>query len=82
MLSPKAKRGFTASVLITLALVSVVVVDQDLKYLKLAFDLRGRGQRHLSINLGGGNCEWTAPIRDPPSGVDFHKTLVAGFPSG
>jgi trimethylamine:corrinoid methyltransferase-like protein len=82
MLSPKAKRGFTAFVLFTLALVSVVVVDQDLKYIKQAFDLRGRNHQQMSINLGGGNCQWTAPMISAPTGVDFHKTMIVGSPSG
>ena len=38
--------------------------------------------RALSTNLGGGNCKWEAPIHDVPKELNFHKTLIAGFPSG
>ncbi len=39
-------------------------------------------RRKLSINLGGGNCKWQPPEYDVPESIDFHKTLIAGFPSG
>jgi hypothetical protein len=40
------------------------------------------GQRVLSINLGGGACEWKPPVYDVPANIDFHKTVIAGYPSG
>jgi len=42
------------------------------------------GQRSLanSLNLGGGDCQWQPPTYDVPAEVDFHKTIVTGFPSG
>ncbi|KAL7535628.1 hypothetical protein ACHAXR_006621 [Thalassiosira sp. AJA248-18] len=39
-------------------------------------------QRTLSLNLGGGNCKWQPPVYEVPEEIDFHKTLVTGFPSG
>ena len=39
-------------------------------------------QRALSLDLGNGNCFWTPPAVDVPSDIDFHKTVIAGFPSG
>ncbi|EJK48025.1 hypothetical protein THAOC_33214 [Thalassiosira oceanica] len=39
-------------------------------------------QRRLTLNLGGGNCKWQPPIYDVPETIDFHKTVIAGFPSG
>jgi len=39
-------------------------------------------QRSLSINLGGGSCQWKPPVYEMPEDLDFHKTFVAGFPSG
>lgn len=39
-------------------------------------------QRGLSLNLGGGMCKWMPPVYEVPENVDFHKTLIAGFPSG
>ena len=53
-------------------------------------DLRGRDdsdrddglQRRLSLDLGAGNCKWQPPQYAVPDDIDFHKTLIAGFPSG
>ena len=39
-------------------------------------------QRRLSLNLGGGECLWQPPIYDVPETMDFHKTIIAGYPSG
>ena len=39
-------------------------------------------RRTLSLNLGGGNCEWQPPTYEVPTTLDFHKTIIAGFPSG
>jgi hypothetical protein len=36
----------------------------------------------LSINLGGGACQWKPPEYDVPTNIDFHKTVIAGYPSG
>ena len=36
----------------------------------------------MSIDLGGGACLWQPPEYDVPSELDFHKTIIAGFPSG
>lgn len=37
----------------------------------------------LSLYLGGNKCRWQPPnYEDPPLNIKFHKTLVAGFPSG
>ena len=87
MVSPKSKRGFTAAALTILAFTTVLIIDESLTYPEeeppqAAFDLRGLFHRRTSINLGGGNCLWTAPLRTVPEDIDFHKTLIAGFPSG
>jgi len=39
-------------------------------------------RRTLSLNLGGGQCEWQPPTYEVPTTLDFHKTIIAGFPSG
>ncbi|KAL7540830.1 hypothetical protein ACHAWF_006793 [Thalassiosira exigua] len=39
-------------------------------------------RRRMSLDLGGGACKWEPPAYDVPEGLDFHKTIVAGFPSG
>ena len=42
--------------------------------------------RKLSLNLGGGECEWVAAIQHYdegfPSNTTFRKTIIAGYPSG
>lgn len=38
--------------------------------------------RTLSLDMGDGNCKWTPPVYEVPEDIDFHKTLVAGYPSG
>ena len=39
-------------------------------------------RRKMSLKLGGGNCQWQPPTYDVPESIDFHKTIIAGFPSG
>jgi hypothetical protein len=39
-------------------------------------------QRRLSANLGGGQCKWEPPVYEVPQDIDFHKTFIAGYPSG
>ena len=39
-------------------------------------------RRTLSLNLGNGACKWQPPTYDVPSTINFHKTIIAGFPSG
>ena len=39
-------------------------------------------QRRLSLNLGNGACKWSPPNYTVPPDLDFHKTVIAGFPSG
>ncbi|KAL7541756.1 hypothetical protein ACHAWF_007010 [Thalassiosira exigua] len=43
---------------------------------------RQRRLRELSLDLGGGNCKWEPPSYEVPETIEFHKTLVAGYPSG
>jgi hypothetical protein len=39
--------------------------------------------RQLSTNLGGGgDCKWEPPNPNLDPDIDFHKVLLAGFPSG
>ena len=40
------------------------------------------GLRLSPINLFiGPQCKWRTPIHDVPKNIEFHKTVVAGFPS-
>lgn len=38
--------------------------------------------RHLSLDLGGGRCKWQPPVYEVPGDISFHKTVIAGYPSG
>lgn len=38
--------------------------------------------RSLSIDLGGGTCEWQPPRYFIPEDEQWDKTLIVGFPSG
>jgi len=49
--------------------------------LKIPASLDSETQRRLSLNLGGGNCQWEPPEYDVPTDIKFFKTLIAGFPS-
>jgi len=59
--------------------------NQDTKALSLyippSFDTIDN-RRKMSLNLGGGQCEWQPPTYEVPTTLDFHKTIIAGFPSG
>lgn len=54
---------------------SIASIDQ----LPLAYP---PGLRLSPINLFlGSQCKWKTPIHDVQHNIDFHKTVVAGFPS-
>jgi len=48
-------------------------------FIPLSLDVSA--QRRLSIDLGGGSCQWMPPEYEVPNNIDFFKTLIAGFPS-
>ena len=54
----------------------------DNRGLYVPFSLDIADTRALSLNLGGGNCKWQPPNYNVPTNVDFHKTVIAGYPSG
>ena len=54
------------------------LTDDSRRALSLDVD----SQRALSLDLGGGNCKWQPPQYDVPEEIEFHKTVIAGFPSG
>ncbi len=79
MLSGKSKKVFSLAALATI--------------LSLWYDAELSGglfksltSRALSLNLGNGACEWVAAIQWTdegfPTGTNFTKTIVAGYPSG
>lgn len=56
------------------------IIDASQMHVPATLDLLS--QRKLSLNLGGGNCKWQPPTYDVPIDIDFHKTVIAGYPSG
>jgi len=52
------------------------------KTLYIPPSLNAANQRRLSIDHGDGKCEWTPPTYNVPENIDFHKTIITGFPSG
>jgi len=38
--------------------------------------------RQLSIDNGDGTCKWQPPAYSVPEDIEFHKTIITGFPSG
>ncbi|KAL7518232.1 hypothetical protein ACHAWX_003078 [Stephanocyclus meneghinianus] len=85
----KAKKAVTAGIVTLLAAVAILVVDEELNSLRGGFvdsrtgsRLLAKNGRGLSLDLGGGDCEYKEPMPVVPTEIDFHKTLLAGFPSG
>ncbi len=54
--------------------------SDDKIYVPPSLDIVDR--RKLSLDLGGGNCKWQPPTYQVPEEIDFHKAIIAGFPSG
>jgi hypothetical protein len=85
MLSPKQKKAFTAGVVTLFAALAILVVDDELNSLRSGYIhqiRRAKAGRGLSLNLGGGDCEWKEPLAVVPTEIDLWKTLLVGFPSG
>ena len=89
IITTKAKKAVTAGIVTLLAAVAILVVDEELNSLRGGFvnsrtssRLLAKNGRGLSLDLGGGDCEYKEPIPVVPVEIDFHKTLLAGFPSG
>eukprot|EP00804_Cyclotella_cryptica_P012111 CCRYP_009833-RA/>CCRYP_009833-RA protein AED:0.10 eAED:0.03 QI:0/0/0/1/1/1/5/0/466 len=89
MISTKSKKAATAGVVTLLAAVAILVLDEELHTLRGGFVASQSGFRRLSksgrglsLDLGGGDCEYKEPMAVVPLEIDFHKTLLAGFPSG
>lgn len=85
--SPKVKKAITTGALTVLAVLAILVVDEELSslrggFVQNQFMLRAKQRRDLSINLGGGECEWQPPLAVVPLEIDLWKTLLVGFPSG
>lgn len=89
MISTTSKKAAIAGVFTLLAAVAIFVIDDEFSSLRGGFIAiqsksrrRAKHGRGLSLELGGGNCEWKEPLAAVPAEIDFYKTLLAGFPSG
>jgi hypothetical protein len=85
-LSKKQKKGMTTAAIVLSTAFALLVIDDEINSIRAdmmtAIKDTLKSKRRLSIDLGGGNCEWREPFRTVPDGVDFEKTIIAGFPSG
>lgn len=85
MLSFKQKKAAKAGVVTIFAVLAILAIDDELESYRdgYAHQVRRRKKagRGLSFNLGGGDCEWKAPVSQVPEEVDFTKILLVGFPS-
>jgi hypothetical protein len=81
----KTTGAFTAGVVTLFAALGILVIDEELSSFRGDFVgqiRRAKAGRGLSLNLGGGNCEWKPPLAVVPEEIDLWKTLLVGFPSG
>jgi len=76
--------------MLTLSKYKVVLVFLALYATSLTFTSRENNvlpfhsapHRLTSVYLGNRTCRWTPPKYDMDDDINFHKTLVAGYPSG
>lgn len=85
-LSVKPSKAATVGVVTIFAAFAIIAIDEELDSFRDGYlnQVRGRTKkagRGLSLNLGGGDCEWKAPVTQVPEEIDFFKTLLVGFPS-
>lgn len=84
--SIKATKATTVGVVTIFAALAILAIDEELDSFRDGYlnQIRGRTKkagRGLSLNLGGGDCEWKAPTTQVPDEINFSKTLLVGFPS-
>lgn len=86
MLTNKQKKAFTAAAVTLFVALGIIVIDDELSSIKGGYINQIRRSkktgRGLSLNLGGGDCEWKEPLAVVPEEIDLFKTLLVGFPSG
>ena len=82
IVTSKVKKAISAGALLLFTAFAVSNVQKQLDQSK-AYLSRGKTvRRGLSLNLGGGDCIWEPPASTVSPDIDFHKLLIAGFPSG
>ena len=83
MISGRFKNKRNKAIILIIALATVLSLLYDVDVTK---ELTRIASRKLSINLGGGQCEWRAAIQYTDAGFptdqELTKTIVAGYPSG
>jgi hypothetical protein len=86
LFTTKQKKGISAGVVTLFAALGILVIEEELDSLRGGYIQRIRGGkkagRGLSLDLGGGDCEWTERVNVVPDDLDLWKTLLVGFPSG
>ena len=76
MINRKTAKAFYIAV-VAVAVFLLLIINHEHVRFKAIRLLRG-----MSINLGGGMCEWTPPVTNLTGDTEFFKTLIAGYPSG
>lgn len=64
---------------------ALLVIDDELNTIRGSMSSMREhmmATRRLSVDLGGGNCEWKEPLREVPVDIDVENTVVVGFPAG
>lgn len=86
MLTNKQKKALSATAVTLLVALGIIAIDDELNSIKGGYISQIRrtkkSGRGLSLNLGGGDCEWKEPLAVVPEEIDLFKTLLVGFPSG
>lgn len=86
ILSPHQKKATKAGIVTLFAVLAILAIDDELDSYRDGYAnqvrRRKKAGRGLSLNLGGGDCEWKAPAAKVPQELELTKTLLVGFPSG
>lgn len=82
-ISTQTMKVSSTTVATLLSTLAPKVVGEGLGSIRGKFAKKNQSpRRELSVDLGGGDCEWTPPLRMVPDNLDLWKTLLVGFPSG
>ncbi|KAL7486080.1 hypothetical protein ACHAW6_011678 [Cyclotella cf. meneghiniana] len=82
IVTSKVKKAISAGALLLFTAFAVSNVQKQLDQLRAYLSRGNTVRRGLSLNLGGGDCIWEPPASTVSPDIDFHKLLIAGFPSG
>ncbi len=87
VLSGRRKLNLKEKMIIaTIAMATVLCLWYDAEVTQRILEALHSRKLAMSLNLGGGACEWRAALQYNdagfPSDTEFHKTIIAGYPSG